>query len=180
MPETNRSYRLRTHLLESGDWELTYGRGHDKITAYLRVGTIKKSFVVEAIGFDCNGWEGKRCELLARVAAECAEKWSALVDGRKTPPHPRTDRSLPMPSTYIIRATDLHGACTGQVEIFVTEWPDGAPLTLDNVRRAAALHLDLNWFALHFLAAPALAAYEQATATALWAQINRGGMKTTI
>ena len=60
-----------------------------------------------------------------------------------------------------------HEACSDQVDIFDREWPDGADLTAQNIRRAAELHLDLHWLAIHILKAVAWRAYEEAKAPAL-------------
>ena len=57
------------------------------------------------------------------------------------------------------------GATCDQVDIFEHEWPHGARVTLKNCRRAAELELDLDWLAVRWLPAPALAAYKKATAT---------------
>jgi hypothetical protein len=81
MPTTRGPYRLRTHRLESGDWELIYGRGKDTITAYLRMGI--GPFIIDAPYLDCDSKTGKKRELLLIVAAECAAKWAARVDGRR-------------------------------------------------------------------------------------------------
>ena len=39
----------------------------------------------------------------------------------------------------------LRGACPRQKAIFKREWPDGAEATIENVRRAQELGLDLAW-----------------------------------
>jgi hypothetical protein len=65
-------------------------------------------------------------------------------------------------SEIIIHASDLKCPCVSQVKIFSTHWPNGANLTLANIRRAAALKLDLYWFAQRFLTATARAAYQRA------------------
>ena len=59
-------------------------------------------------------------------------------------------------------------ACRKELELFRQEWPNGFEVTLENCQRAAAIGLDLNWAAKKFLSAPALKAYEEARATALW------------
>ena len=85
-------------------------------------------------------------------------------------------------------------ACAEQVRIFRREWPRGVTPSLAACERAAALGLDLEWFAVHFLSAqasaayyaalaqaraayraavaPALAAYYAATAKALWSAMQ--------
>lgn len=59
------------------------------------------------------------------------------------------------------------GSRCDQVEVFRKEWPGGTEVTLENTNRAAELKLDLTWFALRFLSAPASReAFEKARATA--------------
>ena len=58
-------------------------------------------------------------------------------------------------------------ACLEQVAIFQKEWPKGAEITLEALQRAVELGLDIEWFALTFLPAPAREAYEKAIASAL-------------
>lgn len=53
-------------------------------------------------------------------------------------------------------------ACPEQVEIFGREWPAGAEVTLENVRRAVALNLNLRWFAVKFFTAEARSAFAAA------------------
>ena len=70
----------------------------------------------------------------------------------------------------------LKGACRGQRAIFRAEWPEGVDATIENVRRAQELGLDLSWgegwFTVAALKAyreaiaPAWVAYREATATA--------------
>src|SRR3990167_8728777 len=57
-------------------------------------------------------------------------------------------------------------ACRRQVADFEREWPEGAELTKENLLRAAALSLDLDWFAGGILPEPAQSAYDEATARA--------------
>jgi len=57
-------------------------------------------------------------------------------------------------------------ACKSQVDIFRAEWPDGCTASLRMAKRVAELKLDLDFFARHFLSAPARKAYEDAEATA--------------
>ena len=59
----------------------------------------------------------------------------------------------------------LKGACREQHDIFRKEWPDGADVTIENVRRARELRLSLSWGARWFTA-PARKAYNEATAPA--------------
>ena len=66
------------------------------------------------------------------------------------------------------------GACREQVEQFATLFPSGTTVTLRSARRAASAGLSLDWFAVRFLSAPALRAYEEACATALVAAWDRG------
>lgn len=81
----------------------------------------------------------------------------------------------------------LRGACKEQRDIFKAEWPQGCEATIENVRRAQELGLDLEWGKRWFspaawdsyqaaraqawasyqaATAPALASYEAATAPA--------------
>src|SRR3990167_9486911 len=57
--------------------------------------------------------------------------------------------------------------CVSQYRIFCSEWPDGAPITLDTLRRARELRLNIDWFASKFLSDPVWAEYEKARAVAL-------------
>ena len=61
-----------------------------------------------------------------------------------------------------VTAADLtsRGATCEQVGVFAAEWPDGAAWTAANIRRAAELGLDLDWFANAFLPAPLWAEYK--------------------
>ena len=47
----------------------------------------------------------------------------------------------------------LKGACRDQRAIFKAEWPQGADVTIENVRRAQELGLTLSWGASAWLAA---------------------------
>lgn len=70
----------------------------------------------------------------------------------------------------------LRGACKEQRNIFEAEWPEGADATIENVRRAQELGLNLAWGEHWFTAtawkvyleaiAPARKAYREAIATA--------------
>ena len=60
-----------------------------------------------------------------------------------------------------------HDACEEQLQKFEVEWPDGAPFTAESLRRAAEIHLDLDWFAKSYLSAPAWAEYKRVNDTAL-------------
>jgi hypothetical protein len=64
------------------------------------------------------------------------------------------------------------GASCSQVATFEKEWPKGGKTTLKNLQRAAELSLDLDWFASHFLSAPALAELEKVRASA-WAELEK-------
>ena len=63
-------------------------------------------------------------------------------------------------------------ACRRQVADFEREWPEGAELTKENLLRAAALSLDLDWFAEEILPEPAQSAFGEATAGAWQANTN--------
>ena len=47
----------------------------------------------------------------------------------------------------------LRGACREQRDLFRKEWPEGAEVTIENVRRAQELGLTLSWGASAWLAA---------------------------
>lgn len=51
--------------------------------------------------------------------------------------------------------------CKNQLAIFEGEWPDGAPLTEANLKRAAELGLDLDWIAECYLAPRVYAEYQR-------------------
>src|ERR1700678_1514844 len=53
-----------------------------------------------------------------------------------------------------------HGACSNQVELFVTHFPEGATVTLDRCRGVAQI-FNWDWAAEHLLTPPALAAYNE-------------------
>jgi hypothetical protein len=53
----------------------------------------------------------------------------------------------------------LKGACSEQRHTFLTEWPQGAVATLENVQRAQAIGLNLDWGTCWFTAT-AYAEYE--------------------
>ena len=56
----------------------------------------------------------------------------------------------------------LRGACREQRDIFRAEWPEGVDVTLENVRRAQELGLNLGWGERWFTD-PAWEAYNEAT-----------------
>ena len=60
----------------------------------------------------------------------------------------------------------LRGACKEQRDIFRKEWPEGAEVTIENVRRAQELGLNLVWGEQWFTA-PARKAYNEARVPAL-------------
>ena len=59
-------------------------------------------------------------------------------------------------------------ACSDQVELFKKTFGEKATLNLPNLKKAATSGLNIDWFAEHFLSAPALKAYDEARATAFW------------
>ena len=59
-----------------------------------------------------------------------------------------------------------HEACEEQVELFIATFPDGCKLTVGNVRLALRAGLEIDWFAMHFLPAPALPAYRGSVSVA--------------
>ena len=52
-------------------------------------------------------------------------------------------------------------ACKEQLDIFDKEWPDGMELTKENLLKCAALQLNLNWIAEHYLDASLSAKFEK-------------------
>ncbi len=60
----------------------------------------------------------------------------------------------------------LRGACKEQRDIFEAEWPEGADVTIENVRRARELGLNLAW-GEHWFTAAALKVYDEAIAHSL-------------
>ena len=57
-------------------------------------------------------------------------------------------------------------ACSEQVATFTRLWPGGVEVSMETCQQAAAANLNLRWFAEHFLPAPALEAYKQASSAA--------------
>ena len=57
----------------------------------------------------------------------------------------------------------LRGACKEQRDIFEAEWPEGAHATIENVRRAQELGLNLAW-GEHWFTADARKVYDEAIA----------------
>ena len=64
------------------------------------------------------------------------------------------------------------GANCDGLERFREVFPNNADLTEENLTLAAREHLDLGWFAQHFLPMPLLAEYERQQAP-LWAEYER-------
>ena len=65
-----------------------------------------------------------------------------------------------------------HRACSEeQVRIFTKEWPEGGEVTVDTLKRAVALDLDLEWF-VKALRVPT-GAEEKQVRTDAWTQYNR-------
>ncbi|MBK9077611.1 MAG: hypothetical protein IPL77_22065 [Flavobacteriales bacterium] len=60
----------------------------------------------------------------------------------------------------------LRGACKDQRDIFRAEWPEGVDVTIENVRRAQELGLNLAW-GEHWFTAAARKAYIEARVQAL-------------
>ena len=60
----------------------------------------------------------------------------------------------------------LKGACKEQRATFRKEWPEGAEVSVENVRRAQELGLDLSW-GEHWFTVPAWVAYIEARVQAL-------------
>jgi hypothetical protein len=65
-----------------------------------------------------------------------------------------------------------HEACRDQVKVFVAEWPDGAELTLENLRRAADIGLSIDWLACKIFDRNQLDEYDHATDPE-WAEYQR-------
>ena len=78
----------------------------------------------------------------------------------------RTETGVPR-----ITLAMLKGACKEQRAIFRKEWSDGAEVTIENVRRARELDLNLSWGEGWFTVA-ALKAYREAIAQAWVAYIE--------
>ena len=72
-----------------------------------------------------------------------------------------------IPETITAQMLRERHACRDQVGLFEATWPNGARLTLANLRKAARLGFDLDWWAGNFLPATALAEYKKAAAPAL-------------
>ena len=64
------------------------------------------------------------------------------------------------------------GACSDQVELFGRTFGESGELCAENVVKAAAAGLDLDWFAENWLPDTARAEYDRVMATA-WAEYNR-------
>ena len=58
-------------------------------------------------------------------------------------------------------------ACSEQVKLFASEWPEGGEVTEAGLLRAAEVGLDLDWFATNFLPSPLLSKYESQNAPLL-------------
>ena len=67
-------------------------------------------------------------------------------------------------------------ACPEQVQVFACEWPKGAAITVENVSRARALDLDVEWLRC-LLPNAERRAYEEAIATALRAYEERPALR---
>ena len=65
------------------------------------------------------------------------------------------------------------GATCDQVDIFAKEWPRGCEVTLENVTRAVALGLDIDWAAENLLTAAAWAEYNDKATAASWDEYNK-------
>ena len=65
-----------------------------------------------------------------------------------------------------------HYACPDQIQVFKSEWPNGAYLTEENLLRAAQLGLDLDWFAVQIFDRPAMEIYKAARERAWDARIH--------
>ena len=76
-----------------------------------------------------------------------------------------------MSATPRITLAMLKGACHEQRHIFLTEWPNGADATLENVQRAQAIGLNLDW-GTRWFTPEALAEYQRVTAAA-WLKYER-------
>ena len=63
-------------------------------------------------------------------------------------------------------------ACTEQVNLFATEWPEGCEVSEQNALRAIELGLDIDWLAKNVLTGDKLAEYEKVCAPA-WAEYKK-------
>ena len=76
-----------------------------------------------------------------------------------------------MSATPRITLAMLKGACHEQRHIFRTEWPNGADATLENVQRAQAIGLNLDW-GTRWFTPEALAEFQRVRAAA-YAEFQR-------
>ena len=75
---------------------------------------------------------------------------------------------MTQPRTITVAWLREQDACAGQVATVSKEWGETIPLTRENLRRAAALQLDLRWLAGHLnLGAEPWRIYAEATAEVL-------------
>ena len=84
-----------------------------------------------------------------------------------------------IPNPVTVEHLKAKDACQEQVDLFAATFPDGMPLTEENLLIAARAELDLHWAAIHLLPAQAskvydeaLKAYDEALASALWSIIR--------
>ena len=68
--------------------------------------------------------------------------------------------------TVILTAAMLreNGACSNQVRLFESEWPNGLEVHESAIPRIVELGLSIDWFASNFLQSSALAEYERVKA----------------
>jgi hypothetical protein len=95
----------------------------------------------------------------------------------------RTERSDQLITADQLASLD---ACGDHVRVFRQEWPDGMGVTLENVRRAVVLRLDIEWASRCLLTPEEFAVYNKAMAQAITAydkamdQASRGPGATYI
>ena len=59
-----------------------------------------------------------------------------------------------------------HKACAPQLELFISTFPGGMDVTLDNCLECVRVGFNLYWGAEHLMSPPASKAYQEATAPA--------------
>ena len=71
-----------------------------------------------------------------------------------------------------IRAKHLRGACTEQRELFEATFPEGMPITVENIERAFRVGLAVEWAVERRFPAPLWEEYERQRAP-LWEEYKR-------
>ena len=73
----------------------------------------------------------------------------------------------------MLKAKGAKASCC-DVRQFVSEWPDGVEVTEENIRRAFALQLDVDWAMRAFLPAQLWEAYKKGVAQLLVSLLAKG------